>query len=709
LTTPESLAILLARRSAAEWCADLRWVIVDEVHALAANKRGADLALSLERLEWLARGPLQRVGLSATCAPLEKTAKFLVGMGRSCALAQVPDRAALEIRIEPLEEGPGFVTQIIRRLVKEIRAQQTILVFANSRAMAERLCWSLTQMEPGLSDAVAVHHGSLDAGRRRNVERRLKAGRLRVVISSTSLELGIDIGSVDLVVLVHPPGDVVRLLQRIGRAGHAPGRPRQGLVLTASARELLEATVTSACGQAGETEPLKTVRAPLDVLCQQLIGIACGGGRDVESTFHLVRRAYPYRELSRQAFDDCLRYLTGEPGLTPRIRVAGGRFTITDDRTARLMRRNLGTIISVESRSVRLFEPKADDGLLPLGELDEAYADRLKPGDRILLDHRCLEVQRADPEGVTVEERSGRPIVPKWVGDGGPLTRELARRLYTLRTRAAEALHDGPKALEGMLRGEYGLEARAARMLTGYFEEQERVSEIPDERTCLVEAVPGAYQTECYVHTLLNRAGNDGLARVAVRRLACRRGGTVTSIVADLGFMVAFGPGAVPDAHLWREVLSPAEFMSELDAAVEDSLLLRERFRRAALIGLMLLQRPLGGPRKVGGSTWAERRLFERIRDREPDFVLLRQARAEVREEACDGPAALAYLEKLAGGAIRCRLLRGASPFSRGWTQADVGAMEMPEDPARVLLKLHSLLMAGKPSDARPYRLAADA
>jgi ATP-dependent Lhr-like helicase len=311
LTTPESLAVLLSQEWAAELFANLRCVVVDEVHALAANKRGCDVSLSLERLTRLVRGELQRVGLSATCAPAAEAARFLVGAGRPCAVARVPETARLQLTVEPLPEGTAFLAALVTRLERELRGNRGTLIFTNARGLAERLSWALRRRFPEWVDEIAVHHSSLAAERRRAVERALKRGELRAVVSSASLELGIDIGSVDGVVLVHPPGDVVRLSQRVGRSGHGPGLPKRGLVLTANAGELLEAAVMAASTRSAQCELLCVADHPLDVLCQQLLGMAAARSWTADEAFAMVRRAHPYRELPRDDFDACLDYLSG--------------------------------------------------------------------------------------------------------------------------------------------------------------------------------------------------------------------------------------------------------------------------------------------------------------------------------------------------------------------------------------------------------------
>jgi ATP-dependent Lhr-like helicase len=746
LTTPESLAVLLSRGDAAELFANLRWVVVDEVHALAANKRGADLALSLERLQALCgERRLQRIGLSATCTPLDEAARFLAG-GRPCTVAQVADHSPLHLTVEPLPGpafdgsrlGRSFLGDLVSRLGPELTEHHGTLIFTNSRNLAERLAWALRQRFPAWDQEIAVHHSALAAVRRRRVEHRFKRGRLRAVVSSTSLELGIDIGSVALVVLVHPPGGVVRLLQRVGRAGHEPGGVRRGLVLTAGAAELLESAVTAASARSvagsalpAQCEPLRVVSRPLDVLCQQLLGMAAQRSWSVEEAWALVRRAYPYADLPRADFDACLDYLSGRHAdgrswLPARLRWHPDSFEIDGERTARLLRQNVGSILDDEARPVVLetasgregeapAEPAAParDGAgsagaspsrLPVGEVDEGFAERLQPGDRFLLDGRCLEFRRSEGQTLLVQEVPGRPAVPRWSGEGLPLSPDLARRLYLLRVQAAEALRHGPDALTRLLRHDYGLGGEALEDLAGYFRRQESVSEIPDTGCCLIEAVRNhsAGGADYYLHTPLNRAGNDALARVLVLRLGRRGGAGLASLVADLGlglFVRQVGrqpppPDLAPED--WRALLSAEGFAADLEAALADSEALRGRFRRAATVGLMLLRNPAGQRRRVGGRWWwGESRLFDQVRAADPDFVLLRQARREVCLDCCDAATAAWHLEDLPRRLLRLRWLAAPSPFAEGWTQMAAGPFETAESPEEALRRLHAALTGG--------------
>jgi ATP-dependent helicase Lhr and Lhr-like helicase len=718
LTTPESLAVLLSGPQASRLFSGLRHVVIDEVHAILPTKRGADLALSLERLELLVDRPLRRIGLSATAAPLEVVARFLVGEGRSCAIGSASEPAPLELTYRPLEGGPGFLRQLVTTLEPELRENRATLLFTNARGLAERLAWALRHAMTAWDNLIAVHHSALAAERRREVEGAFKRGELRAVVSSTSLELGIDIGSVDLVVLVHPPGDVVRLLQRVGRAGHGPGRVKRGLVITASAAELLEAVVTGTSGRSAQCETLRVPERPLDVLCQQLLGMACAATCDPDAVFATVRRAAPYRALDRKDFDDCLAYLFGldrhgQPWLPARLAGCVEGFTVRDARTARLLRRNLGSILAEETTTVRQLPREEcvarDDRCqsawgpgIPIGEVDHPFAETLQPGDRFLLDGRCLEVRRLEAGTLLVDEVAGRPAVPRWPGDGWPLSTELAGRLYSLRVRAAEALRDGLAALAELLEHDYGLCTEAAEVLAEYFERQETLSEIPDRDGILIEAVGSQAAVELYVHTPLNRLANDALARVAIRRLVRDHGRAADSVVADLGFALLIrGRVTTPIPDLVRSLLGREGFAADLEAALVESPALRERFQRVATTGLMLLRNPQGRRRRVGGRDWGERQLFDRVREHDPDFVLLRQAMRELGEERCDAEAARGFVETLPLRALKCRWLSRPSPFTEGWTQLESGASEEAESPAEALRRLHAILTGSGTTDAR--------
>lgn len=695
LSTPETLSLLLSLPCSSALFAQLQWVVVDEVHALVGNKRGADLAVSLERLESLTSSPpLRRIGLSATATPLDSAASWLVGPDRDCTVVTAPQAPAMHLHLEPLPEGARFLASLVDRLLQVLPQHRAVLVFTNTRSLAERLAWALRRRLPAWDNLIAVHHSAVAAARREEIEARFKRGELRAVVSSTSLELGIDIGSVDLAVLVHPPGDVIRLLQRIGRAGHEPGGIRQGLLLTANASELLEAAVTCASGRSGQCEPLLPLREPLDVLCQQILGACAARSLDIEEFYSLLRRSTPFANLSREDLQAALNYLRGldlhgQSWLPARLIEDGDCWRIRDARTARLLRRNLGTILSERSVPVRI---RVEDSLREIGSIDESFADRLQPGDRFLLDGRCLEYQAREEGAALVEEVLGRPRVPRWNSGDWPLSSQLAHRLYLLRVQAAEALREGKQKLETLLREDYALSGTAVEMLVDYFLEQESLSEVPDAGSLLIEEVRDGASTAYYLHTPLNRPANDALARVAVRRLWRDQALFATSEIADLGLVLRFRQQLPDPAPRIRQVLTFEGLAQELDESLATSEALRSRFAQVARTGLMVLRHPEGRQRRVGGIRWVERQLFEQVRGRDPNFLLLRQALRELREDLCEGQTAQAFVRDLPQRTIRCRALPRPSPFARAWTQHQSAELDPASNPAEALARLHAEL-----------------
>jgi ATP-dependent helicase Lhr and Lhr-like helicase len=267
----------------------------------------------------------------------------------------------------------------------------------------------------------------------------------------------------------------------------------------------------------------------------------------------------------------------------------------------------------------------------------------------------------------------------------------LAQRIFCTRAQAAELLRDGPDGLADFLRHEFRLDGAGVRALVDYIRLQECVSEVPDQTFCLIEAVslPGGRETTCYVHTPLNRLGNDALARVVVHRLVRNHGRSATSLVADLGFAFTLTTQLEDVAALVRELLGAHAFEPDLAASLAESLALRERFRRVAQTGLMLLRHPTGRRRRVGGREWPDHCLYDQVHARDPRFVLLRQAEYDLRRELCDADAALTFVARLPRTGVRCRYLAGPSPFVQDWTHLAQGPQESPESREETLRRLH--------------------
>jgi ATP-dependent Lhr-like helicase len=711
ITTPESLSLMLSQ---AAWKSAWRTVthlIVDEVHALIPNKRGSDLAVSLERLSAMANRDPSRIGLSATCRPTEPVARFLVGPSRTCRVVEAPRPEGtpdLALEVESLlksDEAPhrGLTyRRMLRRLREATKSARTTIIFANTRALTEKVTHDLRQ-EMGVGpEAVAAHHSALDAERRRAVEASLKAGDLKAVVTSTSLELGVDIGQADLSVLIGLPGSVSRCLQRVGRAGHRVGVETRGLILAGTPAELAGAVVTAHASKAGRVEPLRSPKNPLDVLCQQLIGMACGGEWSSDDAFALVRKSAPMAELSRADFNLCLEFLAGElaapPGAyepepgsspkwtSPRIWKRGGLFGIKNGRVIRWFWSNVGTITSEESVRVQV------DGQV-IGSLEGAYAERLQSGDSFVLDGRALEFGRLDGLVVHAKASGREPNLPRWSSDRQGLSAELARELAVFRSRAGEALAEGPSSLRTWLVEESDIGPNEAGVLETLFAGQEQLSEIPGVETLLVEEYPeelGAGTVYAF-HAPLGRPAAEAMARATASRLGKRFGQDLKLVVADLGWSITLPEGSRIGLDDLVGLLSSERFEEDVLDGLDRGELLSRRFRHVAATALMVLRRPEGGRTKVGGLLWVSQRLYPLVKAACPDHPLLRETRREVLEEILDAPRALEWLESRPS--VRFRVLDGPSPFASAWI--DPGGPEPLrfESPGDALRRLHQRLV----------------
>ena len=445
LTTPESLAILLCQPAYHPALAACRFVVVDELHALAENKRGTHLSVSLERLERL-RGPdappLCRVGLSATISPLEGMAGFLVGEGRPCVLARArTNRRALIEVYSPVRRDPyppSGVTngRVMHELAALVRSRRSVLIFTNVRSSAERLGLQLKAALPKLADKIEVHHSSLDRQVRLEVEDRLKNGELRAVVCSTSLEMGVDIGAIDLVVMISAPKGISRTLQRIGRSGHAIDRTSHGILVATNIIDLVECAVTARLARANELDPVRVPENAADVLAQHIVGLALEEpGIALDAVWDLVRAAWPYRRLTRTEFDRVVEYLEGggrslAQAYTEtfgKVRVEDGKLFVASPRVGREYLVNVGTITSEGLVDVTL-------GRRRLGVVDENFIKGMTVGDVFVLGGRAVRLVEAAWQVARVEDAAGeRPNVPAWAGSGRSLTSVLAREIARMR------------------------------------------------------------------------------------------------------------------------------------------------------------------------------------------------------------------------------------------------------------------------------------
>ncbi|HEV2723333.1 MAG TPA: DEAD/DEAH box helicase [Thermoleophilaceae bacterium] len=537
ITTPESLYLMLTSR-AREILTGVEWAIVDEIHAVARTKRGAHLALTLERLEHLSEHPVQRIGLSATQRPLEEVGRFLVGAGRACRVVDTGVRKPLDLEIhvpvEDMREPQGGVAPealesvedssatrrsiwpaIYPELLDLVQSHRSTIIFVNARRGAERLAMRLNELAADRSgaetaggaqrdrpaggaesdrrsgehrtDAITIaraHHGSLAREERLVVEDLLKSGELPCLVATSSLELGIDMGAVDLVVQVESPKSVTAGLQRIGRAGHNVGDVSKGRIFPKFRADLLECAVVAKRMHSGEIESTVVPRNPLDVLAQQVVAmVATGDDWAVPELHELVRRAYPYAELSRELLDSVLDMLDGRypsdefAELRPRIVWDRVQDTIRARRGAlQLAVTNAGTIPDRGLYGVHLPDGRR------VGELDEEMVYEARPGQTFLLGASTWRIEEITRDRVIVTPAPGAPgAIPFWRGDGVGRPVELGRAIGEFSRWAVDRQ-------PAELAADYDLDERAAGNLVSYLREQREATRVvPSDRTIVVE------------------------------------------------------------------------------------------------------------------------------------------------------------------------------------------------------------------------------
>ena len=446
VTTPESLYILLTAERSRAILRDVTTVIVDEIHAVADDKRGSHLTLSLERLDRLAAAPVTRIGLSATQKPIETIAAFLAGgASEPPVVVEVPPRRALDLAVEvpPSELGPvasnEMWSEVYDRLAALVREHRSTLVFVNTRRLAERVSHHLAERLG--HEAVAAHHGSLSRRIRLDAERRLKGGELQVLVATASLELGIDVGSIDLVCHVGSPRSIAVALQRIGRAGHWRGAVPKGRIFAMTRDELVECAALVLAIRQGELDRILVPDAPLDILAQQIVAMCAAEDWSESELFDIVRRAYPYRNLSRAAFDEVVTMLS--EGIAAR-RGRYAAYLHRDLVNGRLRGRRGARLAAITSGGAipetGLFTVFAQPDDVVVGTVDEDFAVESMAGDIMLLGNTSWRIRRVLTTGrMLVEDAHGAaPTIPFWRGEAPARTAELSLLVAEVRQRVSD-------------------------------------------------------------------------------------------------------------------------------------------------------------------------------------------------------------------------------------------------------------------------------
>jgi ATP-dependent helicase Lhr and Lhr-like helicase len=679
VTTPESLYLLLTAERSRAMLRTVRTVIVDEVHAVLESRRGAHLALSLERLAHVARQPVQRIGLSATVEPIEQAARWLVGERAAAAPAIVDEGhrrrldLALELPKSPLEAVmAGEVwTEIYDRLAELIRAHRTTLVFVNTRRLAERVARHLAERVG--EDGVTAHHGSLAKETRLDAEERLKGGKLRALVATASLELGIDIGHVDLVCQLGSPRRIATFLQRVGRSGHTVAGTPKGRLFPLSRDELVESGALLRTIGAGTLDRLVLQERPLDVLAQQIVAEAACEDWAADALFDLARSAYPYRGLEREEFDGVVRMLASGFSTRRGRRAAlihhdavNGR--LRGRRGARLLAITSGGAIPDTADYRVVLEPEGTF----LGTVNEDFAVESTAGDIFQLGNLSWRILRVQQGVVRVEDARGQPPgLPFWLGEAPARSAELSAAVSELRGELDGRLGDrgGALAWTAQILGESAGTSTAAAQLVDYLAEARRLlGTLPTQETLVTERFfdeSGGMQL--IIHSPFGSRVNRAWG-LALRKRFCRQFNfELQAAATEDGLLLSLGPQhSFPLDTVFR-FLHPDTVRDILIQALLDAPMFGTRWRWNATIALAIprsrggrkvppqLQRMEADDLMAAAFPDAAACLENIAGDREiPDHPLVRQTIDDCLREVMDLDGLLSVLRRIESGRTRC-------------------------------------------------------
>jgi len=702
ITTPESLAIVLSSIKFKEHLKDVEWCIVDEVHALAENKRGVHLSLSLERLSYLA-SHMTRIGLSATVAPLEEIAKFLVGSKRDCKIIDVQFTKKMDLKV--LSPVPKLIEssheimhhQMYELIDKLIQEHKTTLIFTNTRAATERVVHHLKEKFPkNYSENIGAHHGSLSKEHRTKIEENLRNGKLKAVVCSTSLELGIDIGYIDLVICLGSPKSVARALQRIGRSGHKLHDKTKGRIIVLDRDDLVECAVLLKQGIEKKIDKIHIPQNCLDVLAQQIDGIALEQTWEEKELYNLIKKSYCYQNLTLKDFNEILSYLAGEfVDLEDRYIYAKiWRKNSKIGRKGRMGRviymTNIGTIPDNTAVIVKV-------GTQVIGTIEEVFLEKLKPGDIFVLGGAVYMFKFARGMVAQVSASVNRPpTVPRWFSETLPLSFDLSqaigkfRRLMDEKFTKKQTKEEIIEFIDNYLYVDrYGAEA-----IYDYFFEQYNYTKIPSDKKILIEQYDNEKQIYYIFHTLFGRRVNDCLSRAVAFAISRSQHKDVEIGINDNGFYVT-SPKKIMLIKAFNLIKSK-DLNKIMELAIEKTEVLNRRFRHCATRALMILRNYKGRKKHVGRQQVSSMILMSALKRINKNFSILKEAKREVLEDLMDINNTKFILEQIEKKKIKLQQIQTLvpSPFAFNLIAQGYTDILKIEDKVEFLKRMHQNVLA---------------
>ncbi len=719
ITTPESMALILASPKFKESLKQVEWVILDEIHDICDSKRGAFLSLTLEMLRDYCGHDFTRIGLSATMAPIEEIAKFLVGFdgpgeARPVALIESSSKKILDLKVIcPTDDMTALPTEVVSsmmydRLKELIDQHETTLVFTNTRSGAEAVVYKLK--ERGL-ESVEVHHSSLGKDIRLDVEERLKKGEIKCVVSSTSLELGIDIGSVDLVCQIGSPKSVAKGLQRIGRSGHSFGKVAKGRLIVFDPDDLAECAVMCRAAHRNDIDRVGIPENCLDVLSQAVVGMSIDRRWGVDEAYRVVQSAYCFHNLPYDKFIGVLRYLGSKEeheNVYSKIWYDEEEGVFGKKKGARMIYfMNLGTI--PEESNYRVITSYGGVA----GELSEKFVERLSPGDVFVLGGRSFEFVRSKGMTAYVKEANGRkPTVPSWAGEMLPRSFDLSMDVARFRKEMSQLIKEDPPDILPRLSAEFDIDEGSARSLVSYFKEQQAVAGFIPDIDCLAveEYIDPSGNQRLIFHYPFGRRVNDALSRGYAYRITGITGSNVSVTVTDDDFMI--GTSHKIDVAKVPYLLGTRDLEPVLRKAIKDSEIFKLRFRHTAARSFMILRNYMGRPISVNRQQTRSTYLLDMLRDMDNEPVIEETYR-EILEDDMDIKNARVVLEMIEDGKMGVKAVPFTgtpSPFAHSVILAGFSDIVLMEDRSALLKELHRKVLERALGDSvREFEFDADA
>jgi len=695
ITTPESFAIVLSSKKFVEKLEAVEYIILDEIHAIACNKRGVHLNLSVERLEELSCITPVRIGLSATIAPINEIVKYLVGFDkqngkwqeRECLVADVNFVKKMDLKtLSPISDFINTNQMEMQKnlyslLDKLIQKHKTSIIFTNTRSATERVINHLKEMFPKkyqtIKQTIGAHHSSLSKSSRFKIEQQLREGKLKAVVTSTSLELGIDIGYVDLVILLGSPKSVARAIQRTGRAGHKLHNISKGRLVVLDRDDLVECSVMLKQAIEKKIDKIQIPKNSLDVLSQQIYGMAIYKRWNIKELFNIIKKSYCYHNLSREDFLSVLSYLAGEySGLEANYVY---RKIWYDLKTGELGKKgrfarmiymtNIGTIPDESFANVVIAYPR-ERKEETVGKIDEAFLERMKKGDVFVLGGCKYEYLYSRGMKVYVNASVRKqPTIPSWFSEMLPLSFDLAMAIQHFRRLIDDLFKKkkSEKEIKDFIGSYLYIDKNVVDAIYNYFYEQYNYAEIPHEFKLLIERWRDETGKQYIIfHSLYSRKVNDALSR-ALAYLVGKHGRRDVEIgINDNGFFLASHFPMQVEKALKLLYEKPETLREVLEKAVERTEVFKRRFRHCATRSLMILRRYKGRGKTVGKQQLKSHFLLAAVKKISQNFPILKETRREILEDLMDIKNATEILIKIKSGRIKTKIIHNdiPSPFS---------------------------------------------